>query len=102
MLHTVNKSPFQTNALESCLRFANSGSGHKVLLFEDGVYAALKGTRFESLVKNSLTNVNIYVLVPDLEARGMRTENIIEGIKTAEYGDFVDLAADNKSVQAWL
>jgi len=100
MLHTVNKSPFQANALESCLRFAKAGQS--VLLFEDGIYAALKGTRFESLVKNSLANVNIYVLVPDLEARGMRTEQVIEGIKSANYGDFVDLAANNKSVQAWL
>lgn len=100
MLHTVNKSPFQTNALESCLRFAKSGQS--VLLFEDGIYAALKGTRFETLVKNSLANVTIYVLVPDLEARGMRTEQVIEGIKSANYGDFVDLAANNKSVQAWL
>ncbi|MCK5718758.1 MAG: sulfurtransferase complex subunit TusB [Thiomargarita sp.] len=100
MLHTINKSPFQTNALESCLRFARSG--HSVLLFEDGIYAALKNTRFESLVKSSLTDVKIYVLVADLEARGMRTDNIIDGIKTAEYGDFVDLVANNKSVQAWL
>lgn len=101
MLHTVNKSPFQTNALESCLRFAKAG--HSVLLFEDGIYGALKDTRFDSLVKNSLlANINIYVLVPDLEARGMRTSQVIEGIKSAGYGDFVDLAANNKSVQAWL
>ena len=39
MLHTVNKSPFERNALESCLRLAASGSS--VLLIEDGVIAAL-------------------------------------------------------------
>ena len=40
ILNTVNKSPFERNALESCLKFANAGD--PVLLFEDGVYAVLK------------------------------------------------------------
>ena len=42
MLHTVNKSPFEKTTFESCLRHAMPGDA--VLLFEDGVYAAVKGT----------------------------------------------------------
>ncbi|MGD8498050.1 MAG: sulfurtransferase complex subunit TusB, partial [Chromatiales bacterium] len=42
MLHTVNKSPFDRNTLDACLRLAKPGSA--VLLIEDGVYAATKGT----------------------------------------------------------
>lgn len=41
LLHTVNKSPFERNALESCLQHAKKGSS--VLLIEDGVYGAIKG-----------------------------------------------------------
>jgi tRNA 2-thiouridine synthesizing protein B len=100
MLHTINKSPFETNSLETCLRFARAG--HSVLLFEDGIYGAFKGTRFESLITESLKSKNIYVLVPDVEARGMRTDNVIDGIKTVDYAGFVDLTVDNKTVQAWL
>ena len=37
-LHIVNKSPFERNALDSCLRLAAKGSA--VLLFEDGVIGA--------------------------------------------------------------
>ncbi len=44
ILHTVNKSPFEKNNLESCLRYAKSGSA--ILLIEDGIYAALAGTTF--------------------------------------------------------
>ena len=99
-LHTVNKSPFDRNSLESCLRFARQG--HSVLLFEDGVYAAVKRTRFEGLVTEALKNNNIYVLLPDLEARGMRSDNIIDGLKTVDYAGFVDLAAESNRVQAWL
>ncbi len=99
-LHTVNKSPFDRNSLESCLRLARPG--HSVLLFEDGIYGALKGTRFEQLVTEAVKSNSIYVLLPDLEARGMRADKVIDGIKTVDYAGFVNLAAENTRVQAWL
>ena len=34
MLHTVNKSPFEKNSLETCLRLAEDNSS--ILLIEDG------------------------------------------------------------------
>jgi len=100
ILHTVNKSPFERNALESCLKFANSGD--PVLLFEDGIYAVLKGTSAEGQIKAALDNLNVYVLGPDLKARGFSQERVIEGVKVVGYADFVDLAAENDKVQAWL
>ena len=42
MLHIVNKSPFERNTLDTCLKHAKAGSA--ILLIEDGVYGALKGT----------------------------------------------------------
>ena len=48
MLHIVNKSPYERNSLESCLRLASKGSA--VLLIEDGVYGATKGGNFEGKV----------------------------------------------------
>ncbi len=100
MLHTVNKSPFEKNSFESCLRLARSGSA--ILLYEDGIYAALKGTRFESAIVEALKNHAVYVLTADVEARGMRIENVIAGIKPTDYAGFVDLVVENTTVQAWL
>jgi tRNA 2-thiouridine synthesizing protein B len=100
ILHTVNKSPFERNALESCLKFANSGD--PVLLFEDGVYAVVKGTSAEGQIKAALDNLIVYVLGPDLKARGFSEERLIEGVKVVDYPGFVDLAAENDKVQAWL
>ncbi len=99
-LHTVNKSPFETNSLETCLRLARSG--HSVLLFEDGVYGASKGTRFEAILIEAMQNCKIHVLLPDFEARGMSTDNIIAGIETVDYAGFVDLVIKSERVQAWL
>jgi tRNA 2-thiouridine synthesizing protein B len=100
ILHTVNKSPFERNSLESCLKFANSGD--PVLLFEDGVYGVLKGTSAEERVKAALGNQSIYVLGPDLKARGFADDRVIDGVKVVDYAGFVDLAAENDKVQAWL
>jgi tRNA 2-thiouridine synthesizing protein B len=99
-LHTVNKSPFEKNSLDACLNYA--GSGANVLLIEDGIYAALKGTRFEQRVKTALDSAKVYVLGPDLKARGFTEERVIEGINVVDYAGFVDLAAENAKVQAWL
>ncbi|MDM8547555.1 sulfurtransferase complex subunit TusB [Candidatus Venteria ishoeyi] len=100
LLHTVNKSPFEKNSLETCLSLAKAGSS--VLLIEDGVYAVQKGSQADAMISDALKTVNFYVLGPDLDARGMAADNMIDGIKTVDYNGFVDLVADHKAVQAWL
>ena len=99
MLHTVNKSPFHANALLSCLRVAKEGS--TILLIEDGVYAALKGTKATPTLEEALRKHTVYALEADLQARGVR-DQIHEGVKTVDYGGFVDLVAEHNTVQAWL
>jgi len=103
-LHTVNKSPFEKTSLVTCLEYAGSGSGSgaAVLLIEDGVYGALAGTSAESHVKSALDSVKIYVLGPDLKARGFSEERVVPGISVVDYAGFVDLAAEHSKVQAWL
>lgn len=100
ILHTINKSPFERNSLDACLKFATAGAS--VLLIEDGVYAVLKGTSAEAQIKGALGNLTVYVLGPDLKARGFSEERVIEGVKVVDYAGFVDLAAENDKVQAWL
>ena len=99
MLHTVNKSPTERNALESCLKHLKKGSA--VLLIEDGVYGALKGTATTKMVEQALKSFPIYALYPDVEARGMQ-DRVIDGIKLVDYSGFVDLVAEHPTVQAWL
>ena len=99
MLHIVNKSPFERNALDSCLRFGRAGSA--VLLIEDGVYAATRGNIAEPKIKAALGNIKIYALRPDLEARGMQ-DTVMDGIELVDYGGFVDLVAGHTVVQSWL
>ena len=99
MLHTVNKSPTERNALESCLKHLAKGAA--VLFIEDGVYSALKGTSTTKMVEQALKSFPIYALYPDIEARGMQ-DRVIDGIKLVDYSGFVDLVVEHPSVQAWL
>jgi len=49
-----------------------------------------------------MSTVTFYALAPDLEARGVDKANVIDGIKLIDYAGFVDLAAENDRVNAWL
>ncbi len=100
MLHTVNKSPFERNALTSCLRLAKKGSA--VLLIEDGVYAAIGDTAMSAAIEAQKKNFDFFVLGPDMEARGLSEKPLIDGISVIDYGGFVDLVAEFDSVQSWL
>lgn len=98
MLHIINKSPLTNCSLESCLRVAQSGD---ILLIEDAVYAATSGNTFENKIREAMGCFKIYVLLPDLEARGL-ADRIIAGVSPVDYGGFVDLATTNKNCQSWL
>jgi len=99
MLHTVNKSPFERNALDSCLSHLQQGGA--ILLIEDGIYGALNGTAMTDKLKQAMKIAQVYALYPDIEARGMQ-DRVIDGIKLVDYGGFVDLVAEHASVQSWL
>ena len=99
-LHTVNKSPFERNALDSCLRLATEGAA--VLLFEDAVIGARAGTRIADTIKAAMPGLAFYVLGPDLAARGIREDALIEGIRVVDYPGFGELTVSYDKGQAWL
>ncbi len=100
MLHTVNKSPFERNSLNSCLTKSKEGSS--ILLIEDAVVGALKGTVIADKLTAAMSNKNIYVLGSDLNTRGFTEAEILDGIKVVDYSGFVDLVAEHSNVQSWL
>jgi tRNA 2-thiouridine synthesizing protein B len=98
MLNIVNKSPLERNSLDACLRIGAPGA---LLLIEDGVYAAVRGTAVEASVKAALSRFRVYALLPDLEARAV-ADRVIDGVTPIDYGGFVDLVAEHNACQSWL
>src|SRR5512139_2310652 len=99
MLHTVNKSPGERTAFDTCIAHVKKGSA--ILLIEDGVYAATHGTASAAKLKAVMKTVPVYALQPDIEARGMQSR-VLDGVKLVDYGGFVDLVAEYPAVQSWL
>lgn len=99
MLHIVNKSPLERNALDTCLGSAQPGGA--VLLIEDGVYAATKGNAAAPKLEKAMSHLKIYALAPDVEARGMGGA-VMNGVTLVDYGGFVDLVAEHTTCQSWL
>ncbi|VFS39154.1 sulfur transfer complex subunit TusB [Enterobacter cancerogenus] len=66
MLHTLSHSPWQCDidALLSMLR-----EGDDLLLIQDGVIAALDGSRFVEILSNA--PISLSALKDDLDARGL-------------------------------
>lgn len=99
MLHTINKSPYEKNSLDACLRVAAAGSA--ILLIEDAVYAAVNNGAWAARLGEAMGDVKVYILQPDAEARGIQ-DRVMEGVTPVDYNGFVDLAAEHDKVQSWL
>jgi tRNA 2-thiouridine synthesizing protein B len=97
MLNIINKSPLDRGSLDTCLQSAEGGA---ILLIEDGVYAATKGSAGEAKLKTA-GKFKVYALGPDLEARGM-ADRVMDGVTVVDYAGFVDLVAEHKASQSWL
>jgi tRNA 2-thiouridine synthesizing protein B len=97
MLYTVNKSPMSANNLASALRIAPSGA--PILLYEDGVYAAIPGSGSAQTIQDALAAHPVYALDADLEARGIA--NVLEGIQVIGFDGFVELV-EQHDVAPWI
>ena len=98
MLHIVNKSPLERPSLDACLRVAEPGS---ILLIEDAVYAAARGTAGAARLAAAKDRFKVCVLLPDAEARAI-ADRLIDGVTTVGYDGFVDLVANHRNCQSWL
>jgi tRNA 2-thiouridine synthesizing protein B len=100
LLHIVNKSHFDRAALQTCLRLVKRGSG--ILLIEDAVYAAQKLEMVNQSLAGAMVGNAVYVLEPDIRARGIPIEWILDEITPVDYEGFVDLATQYDNTMSWL
>jgi tRNA 2-thiouridine synthesizing protein B len=93
MLHLINKSPFESMALEDCLRYAQKGSA--IILYEDGIYAAMPGTSVSDRMASVASDYKVYVLKEDMMLRGV--DKVMDGINQVDYAGFVGLTEEHKT-----
>ena len=54
------------------------------------------------MVQAAIRTASVYALASDLQARGIKAQDVIDGIKLADYGGFVDLVTNHGRTVAWL
>ncbi|MBI3434026.1 MAG: sulfurtransferase complex subunit TusB [Proteobacteria bacterium] len=99
-LHTINKSPFERSSFASALNHLLPGDA--LLMIEDGVVGARKSSAFAGRLEAAAKTCRVYVLGPDLAARGIAEKDVVAGATLVDYGGFVDLVTGHDRTQAWL
>jgi tRNA 2-thiouridine synthesizing protein B len=61
----------------------------------------MSGGNKSSVIENA-KDLSFYVLGPDIKARGLSEDRLIDGVKVVDYKGFVELSVSNDSVTAWL
>ncbi|THB86202.1 sulfurtransferase complex subunit TusB [Pantoea allii] len=95
MLHTLMHSPAHCD-LETLLLIA--GAGDDLLLMQDGVLAALAGSR--ALMRLSGSEATLWVLDEDVQARGL-TGQISTSVQSIDYNGFVTLTIRHQQQIVW-
>jgi tRNA 2-thiouridine synthesizing protein B len=95
-LHIINKSPYQDQSLQDCLRICKTGD--ELLLIEDAVYAAIANSRYANQLHDC--GLNLYALSVDLKARGLANMDI-GSVKQVSDHEFVALTVKHRAIQSW-
>ncbi len=96
MLHTVNRSPYASNMLTLCLRYASPKS--VILLMEDAVIAGIEdGTWLKTLLS---CEHYIYLLQEDVIARGLE-KKISSNMNLIDINGFVALTEQHNQHIKW-
>ncbi|AVY97354.1 sulfurtransferase complex subunit TusB [Lelliottia sp. WB101] len=95
MLHTLSHSPWQCD-IDGLLRML--ADGDDLLLIQDGVLAAIEGSRFVEMLNNA--PITVSALKEDIDARGL-TAQISSKIDVVSYTDFVNLSLKHTTQMSW-
>jgi len=95
MLHLIFQSPLQTAVLERV------STGDAVIFFENAVLRLLKGSENSSRLEKMSSSCSLFVLIDEIEIRGILPEELISGIQVIDYSTFVTLSTEHKLIQTW-
>lgn len=95
MLHTLSHSPWQCD-IEALVKMLREGDD--LLLIQDGVLAAIEGSRFVEILTNA--PISVSALKEDIDARGLAGQ-ISAKIDVVGYTDFVNLTVTHPSQMNW-
>lgn len=95
MLHLIFQSPVDASILERM-------SVDDVAVFlESGVFAVIQASTTAVLIKTMLNSNRFYVLLEDMQVRGILATEIVPEIGIIDYSGLVKLTVDNQRIASW-
>jgi len=95
MLHLITQSPINEAI------FQRLGAGDDVLFLDKAVLNLLQKGSLSKTLTSLLDQHQLYALADDLELRGIGSAELLKGLKTIDYADFVKLTVKNPLIQTW-
>ncbi len=95
MLHIISQSPLADAV------FDRIDDGDVVIFIENAVLCLHRDGRFAELLNRKQKLIRMYVLLVDLEARGIALQKLVSGIEAVDYTGFVELTIENAVIQSW-
>jgi sulfur relay protein TusB/DsrH len=96
MLHLVFQSPIDIAILERI------DSGDDVVFLENAVLRTLHKGSLSHTLTQLLKQNRLYVLVDDIEVRGIVADELVNGIEVIDYSELVRLTVKNPVIQSWF
>ena len=95
MLHLIFQSPLLPSTLQRI------GNGDAVLFLENSVMQLLKQGANNSVLNAMLATNRLFVLLSDIETRGISADELVPGIAVIDYSGWVTLTTQYQRIQSW-
>jgi len=81
----------------------NKGSQIEMVLIHDGVIGINKKGKIPKKMEELFnTNITIYAMIPDLQARGIALEYIHDNVKPIGYDELIDIIDVTPKIISWM
>ena len=95
MLHLIFQSPIQLSVLERI------GIGDDVVFLESSVLHLLEKGSLRAILAPMMSRNMFYVLLEDIEVRGINLTELMIGIEVIDYAELVNLTVKNPKILSW-
>jgi len=95
MLHLIFQSPIDMAILQRI------DAGDDMVFLENSVLRILQKGSLCNTLAQLLNHNRLCVLLDDIEVRGIRADELVNGIEVIDYSELVRLTVKNPQIQSW-
>ena len=99
VLHLCRRAPAEAAAVDAWRQ--RMGSGDAVVLLENAVLGCRRGSLWGEAWQATAVTRRVFVMLPDLAARGILPSSVAAGIDPIDYAGLVALCCEYDLVQSW-